>query len=84
MTKIRIEGLKSIDISLRECFNDDKTQIIGHDSSRNDEFIFLLPVLSPVACKNFNPGENKVSASGFPKQNARRDFIGIQRDFLEG
>lgn len=61
MTKIRIEGLKSIDILLRECFN--KIQIIGHDSSRNDEFIFLLPVLSPVACKNFNPGENKVSAS---------------------
>lgn len=63
MTKIRIEGLKSIDISLRECFNDAKIQIIGHDSSRNDEFIFLLPVLSPVACKNFNSGENKVGSS---------------------
>lgn len=52
MTKIRIEGLKSIDISLRECFNDDKIQIIGftiHHEMTNSSFFF--PFFHPLRVK---------------------------------
>lgn len=48
------------------------TEIEEHERLKRIKIFFFWSLIK----KNRSPG--------FPKQNARRDFIGIQRDFLEG